>query len=1099
MQRFDIVGNVTSQYALNDGGQWLTIESNNTGNRYSFFHQGDEPIVVGDAIGGTAIQNENGEFLFTRTPAVKPGCTEGTIKNTMFQALRRASHLKRKLDDLYRHFEIAADASTENLGETSISSNELSSPRAVQETISLYASRYREQDPQPVEDLKDAGLTKKMAKRLLHWWNYHFSTRRLMLLGLSKKDITDCLDIGWPDFTLREWEIREGPLYNQLVKNPYPVLGLSLSQADHICSILGLTLNDDWRFAGKIARHILGKTSENKWACYPTRFLQREFTNFDTVSSFLESGFKCAFRYNSVYLHMHDIVEKTLVDVLSDTTSSIKIPLSKPSREILCEEQAEAAKFALNNSVSVITGAAGTGKCLAPNTPVRLLSGGIINACDVTVGTKLVGDDGKARKVLTTASGRDQMFRVTPNDGDSFVCNAPHMLTLQEMTPTLTRNEQGYCVAYSQRGHEMFSFFETKQEAEDELARHREPFDIPLNEYLACQPTHGYLYTSGVIGTTTSLALDPWLLGLWISKGRRGDLVFDNTSDIERRRIDELVSPSGGETTTHGNSIFVDGGDLETHLRQTNVFLKATRLPQNVMTGLAPMRQQVLNGLVSGHGDESVGWKCTFPLPLVRDVRNLARSLGLCAFLNDNDVHIQYTTDTRTSFNVEVLGEGEYVGFQLDGNGRFLLGDYTVTHNTTLLCSIVHELMINGLDFHIVSFTGKAVGHVRKVLAQIIETTSQKQRETMTQHVSTIHRLLYSNLESSYDVILIDEISMVSNKLLAKLMNKVKYHDSVSKYPQLIALGDSNQLQSSGWGDLMNQMIKTVPTKTLLVDHRHEGDNTLFYNTNAISHGENFRFRWGGNCEFIRGQVSEVEDLVTMLCVDDPLGENITILSPYVACLKRINSVCADVFLSSTDEILRALEKRQCSTDIDQWTIEDSFENKWTVGARVMMTKNVHDDGVMNGDEGMIIKINKERTETRGINKEIPETKEIIPASVTVKFNSGVKATFFTSNPDPEESSISSTNKWLITKDLVLSWGVTIHKAQGSEWKTAIFYLPFRDSYGSFFNRNLLYTGISRAKEKLYVVAPAKHLFEQGLTTIYPTRYDNLAKRIKET
>lgn len=84
----------------------------------------------------------------------------------------------------------------------------------------------------------------------------------------------------------------------------------------------------------------------------------------------------------------------------------------------------------------------------------------------------------------------------------------------------------------------------------------------------------------------------------------------------------------------------------------------------------------------------------------------------------------------------------------------------------------------------------------------------------------------------------------------------------------------------------------------------------------------------------------------------------------------------------------------------------------------------------------------------------------------------------------------------LSTKLLTLSWAITVHKSQGSQWRYVIFYIPYNMPRGNFFNRKLLYTGISRTQEMLYVVAENESAFLNSIFVKPFYRYDNLGKRL---
>ena len=78
-----------------------------------------------------------------------------------------------------------------------------------------------------------------------------------------------------------------------------------------------------------------------------------------------------------------------------------------------------------------ITGAPGTGKCLAKDTTIILHDGKIKMVQDIQVGELLMGDDSKPRKVLSLARGIDEMYEIIPNKGESYTVNQAHILCLK--------------------------------------------------------------------------------------------------------------------------------------------------------------------------------------------------------------------------------------------------------------------------------------------------------------------------------------------------------------------------------------------------------------------------------------------------------------------------------------------------------------------------------------------------------------------------------------------------------------------------------------------------------------------------------------------
>jgi len=82
----------------------------------------------------------------------------------------------------------------------------------------------------------------------------------------------------------------------------------------------------------------------------------------------------------------------------------------------------------------IIVGAPGSGKCLAPGTPVIMLDGAIKNVEDVKTGDFLLGDDFSSRSVLSTTTGKDYMYKIKQSNGEDYVVNEPHILVLKSET-----------------------------------------------------------------------------------------------------------------------------------------------------------------------------------------------------------------------------------------------------------------------------------------------------------------------------------------------------------------------------------------------------------------------------------------------------------------------------------------------------------------------------------------------------------------------------------------------------------------------------------------------------------------------------------------
>ena len=354
----------------------------------------------------------------------------------------------------------------------------------------------------------------------------------------------------------------------------------------------------------------------------------------------------------------------------------------------------------------------GTGKCLHPETPVMLFTGAVLPANQIAVGDRLMGPDSKPRTVLSTCSGESQMYRVIPTKGDSYVVNDAHILTLR-----MNGDASGY-----KKGQFV---------------------DISISDYLAETKTFRHCakgYRCAVdFPDRNDTTISPYVLGLWLGDGTRKS---QNQMTLGDKDIGFMLPEIRQEAEKFGLSVVCKPERNCQAVRMTggqgnrvNAFTNAMRLlglgpekfvPDPYLYGSRLVRLDVLAGLMDTDGYHNRGGFefCSKDRQLADDVVFISRSLGMAAYLkvkvvNGNDyyrVHISGECDlipcrTRkkaqrrkmnkdacsVGIKVEPIGEGEYCGWTLDGDGRFLLGDFTVTHNTMVAQEIFRYCQANDL------------------------------------------------------------------------------------------------------------------------------------------------------------------------------------------------------------------------------------------------------------------------------------------------------------------------------------------------------------------------------------------------------------------
>jgi len=400
-------------------------------------------------------------------------------------------------------------------------------------------------------------------------------------------------------------------------------------------------------------------------------------------------------------------------------------------------------------SVVLLASPPGIGKCLGRGTPVLLFDGRVLPVEQILPGDRLMGPDGKPRVVLSTNEGRGELFRIDPIKGEPWICNDAHVLTLVD-----SYTDEVFDVPLD----------EWQAKAPHSDMRH-----------------HGKLFSVGVEsfgGETHTLPVDPYFLGLWFGDGTKqvqdGQLrkvhvtkpdpeVRASCEDVARSwdlQVTVSLNTSGCPTyaITNGSRGCGTVNRLLSTLR--NLLGTELRMPAIYTRAPRDQRLQFLAGLLDRDGDLVNTCLCITQKreDWAREIWWMARSLGLCAtivpkrgrykradgsiFEGDywrvtisGDTNMiptrlprkqarprrQKKVATRTGFAVEPIGEGLFFGFTLDGDGRFLLGDFTVTHNSSLTLQV-----LVGLKHRCLYVTGEETREQLAATARRIDAVSPR-------------------------------------------------------------------------------------------------------------------------------------------------------------------------------------------------------------------------------------------------------------------------------------------------------------------------------------------------------------------------------------
>lgn len=361
----------------------------------------------------------------------------------------------------------------------------------------------------------------------------------------------------------------------------------------------------------------------------------------------------------------------------------------------------------------------GSGKCLGKGTPVLMYDGRIKAVEDIRPGDRLMGPDSMPRNVLSVCSGVEMLYRVKPKKGDSYVVNASHILSLK-------RTREGSHSWQNNRSGDIVN--------------------IPVTEYIQKNKYFKHIHKGWRTGVEFEsrelLLIDPYFLGMWLGDGAKRytaittgdqeiiDWIIGYASQLKLQHRIEYNSENSINihitTGTRGGSA---GKNPLVYALDRYGLQQRKHIPHAYKTASRADRLKVLAGFIDADGSLQRGGYDVVGVDegLIDDIIFLARSLGFSAYkspckktcvnngkegnyfrcnINGNTneipclIHRKKAGERRqkksvlvTGISVEQIGVGEYYGFEIDGDRLFMLGDFTVTHNTIIAAHIIHSAL----------------------------------------------------------------------------------------------------------------------------------------------------------------------------------------------------------------------------------------------------------------------------------------------------------------------------------------------------------------------------------------------------------------------
>ena len=503
----------------------------------------------------------------------------------------------------------------------------------------------------------------------------------------------------------------------------------------------------------------------------------------------------------------------------------------------------------------IFYGSRGVGKCHAIDTPILMHDGSIKKVQNIKIGDKLMGDDSTVRNVLSLGQGYDIMYKINPTKGESFIVNSEHILCLK-----LGKSYLSYC---NQRKKYVVKYFKVENDYIKNTGKRFNHYNDALKFYNKIEQNQIveisvknyvnlkksikdqlFLYKIHVNFPKKEIPFDPYIIGLWLGDGSSRDTLISNQDSVIIKYLKETLPHydmylqyTGNQYDYRMNSIIPKYNKLFRSLKTLNL-INNKHIPDIYKINSQEIRLQVLAGLLDSDGycHNNTYLITQKNETLANDILYLSRSLGFAAYKTQCKKECWYKGVYKTGlyyrisifgnvdqipvkihrkqalprkhpknhlfsgFKVEKMKNGKYYGFTLDKNHRYLMGDFTVSHNTSTIHALCKDLYGEDYKKYVLELNAsheRGINTIRTKVKTMAQTKTSKikmiildEADSMTKEAMFSLRMIMENYSHITRFCL---ICNYINKIIDPLQSRctvfyfqpLQHHEMIQKLKQI--------------------------------------------------------------------------------------------------------------------------------------------------------------------------------------------------------------------------------------------------------------------------------------------------------------------------